>query len=230
MILAAALTVAVGAGAVLARTGLPGWAVDSRAHRTAVTSVSGPTAPAVTSPPSQPPSMPATSAPAEPATSAPAEPATSGPTKRRTTSKPAVTTSPGATIDAVIASTGTISSPAEGARVKNCAYFSGTSHLPRGKTLILAMRNLNNDGTKYVEEVFDWDKPDQLSSWRGAQYFSGDAGQRYSVELMVVDLDAVRATPDRPAADALAAKGTTLASRVVIRETGNVGNICPGPE
>lgn len=223
LMLAAALTVAAGAGVVLTRTGLPGWALDSRtggsARTSAVPSVPGPgigtALPAATSAPaSRPASMPASPAPR----------------KRRAAPRPAVTSSPDFTIKAAAISTGTIASPEDGAKVKNCAYFSGTSRLAEGKTPILAMRNLNNDGTKYVEEVFGWDKPGQLSSWRGAQYFNGDAGQRYSVELMVVDLDAVRATPDRPAADALAAKGTTLAVREVTREAGDVGNDCPGPE
>jgi hypothetical protein len=130
-----------------------------------------------------------------------------------------------------VAATGSISAPANGADVKNCAYFSGTSRLTSGRTLILAMRNLDNgDSNKYVETVFGCDKPQQLASWQGAQYFNGASGQRYRVELMSVDLAAAKAAGhDVDATNALAAGGTSLASRDVVRVDGNVGNDCPGP-
>jgi hypothetical protein len=224
MVAATALTIATVTGTALATRGLPGGALDGWTQSKAQASVipPGPSsdvgaiAPGVTTPP--------------PNRLSPAQP-TSAPTQRQATSKPAVTPSPSATIGTVTLSTGSISSPEDGATVKDCAYFTGTSRLAKGKTLILAMRNLDYDpDTRYVEEVFGWDEPDQLSSWRGAQYFNGEPGQRYSVELMAVDLKAVHATPNRPAADALAKKGAILAARDVTRQAGTVGNQCPGPE
>lgn len=217
---AAVLAIAAGAGAALATIGPPGGAVDGQAQTKGQASAippvpsssAGPTTPGGTN---QPTSQFTPS---------------SAPPKKQATLKPTVTPNPNPTINVATLSTGSISSPEGGAKVKDCAYFSGTSRLAKGKTLILAMRNLNNDGTKYVEQVFGWDEPDRLSSWRGAQYFNGEPGQRYSVELMAVDLELVLATPDRPASDALAAKGTTLAVREVEREAGTVGNPCPGPE
>jgi serine/threonine protein kinase len=139
---------------------------------------------------------------------------------RRTTAPPPV----------VVTASGSISSPASGAGVLNCAYFSGTAKLPAGRTLILAMRNLDNgDSTQYVEEVFGWDTPSRLTSWRGAQYFA-TVGQRYRVELMSVDLAAVQAAGhDSDANNALAADGVELASREVARKDGDTGDVCPGP-
>jgi hypothetical protein len=223
MVTVAVLATAAVAGAALTTGDLPGGATDDQTQTEGRPSVIPPvpgssvgsTAFGDTTPPS--------------GGAMPAQP-TPSPPERQTTSTPAVTPNPSAATNVALLSSGSISSPEGGAKVKNCAYFSGTSHLARGKTLILAMRNLDSDpDTKYVEEVFGWDEPEKLSSWRGAQYFNGEPGQRYSVELMAVDLKAVRATPNRPASDALAAKGTTLAVREVEREAGTVGNDCPGP-
>jgi hypothetical protein len=223
LVTVAVLAIAAIAGAALATTGLPGTAVKGQPRIEGQASANAP----VPGSSAGPTALGGTTRPASRPT--PTQPASAP--KRQATSKPAVAANPSATIKVVTRSTGSISSPEGGAKVKDCAYFSGTAHLAKGKTLILAMRNLDNDDdAKYVEQVFGWDEPDQLSSWQGAQYFNGEPGQRYAVELMAVDLEAVRATPDRPASDALAAKGTSLAVREVEREAGTVGNVCPGPE
>jgi hypothetical protein len=152
------------------------------------------------------------------------------PRQRPTTAR--TTTTPPAAPKAQVVSTGAISSPAGGSRVKNCSYFTGTAKLADGRTLILASRNLSNgDPNRYVQQVFGWREPENLASWRGHQYFPGDNGQRYEVELMSVDLDAVQTAYDGSDAewDALAGQGTRLAAREVVREPGTVANDCEGP-
>jgi hypothetical protein len=118
--------------------------------------------------------------------------------------------------------------------VRDCAYFTGTSRLPSGKTLILVKRNLDNsDAGQYVEFVFHWNDPARLNSWRGAQYFGQNdesAGQRYSVTLMAVNMSAAAdaRTAGGAAVNNLADGGASLASHTVRRVSGTVGNDCPG--
>jgi hypothetical protein len=87
----------------------------------------------------------------------PAEPApTRPPTVRRTTTA------------AAARSTGRFVTPASGAPVLNCAFFTGTAQLAAGDTLVLAALNRdNNDPRRYVQFVENYDKPTTLSSWRG---------------------------------------------------------------
>ncbi|MCM4077480.1 caspase family protein [Paractinoplanes hotanensis] len=192
----------------------------------AVASNSGPPVSASTSgTPSTPPSPTPVISTSVPRTSAPGQPRQRATTARTTTTPPAVP-------KAQVVSTGTISSPAGGSPVKNCSYFTGTAKLANGRTLILASRNLSNgDPNRYVQQVFGWREPGNLASWRGHQYFPGDNGQRYEVELMSVDLDAVQTAYDGSDAewDALAGRGTRLAAREVVRATGTVANDCEGP-
>lgn len=102
---------------------------------------------------------------AAPPTVGGARPATTG----TATARPRPTTAQPTTRVQTVTRTGRISTPASGEDVKNCAYFSGTSRLASGRTLILAMRNLDNgDSSKCVETVFGWDKPEQLASWQGS--------------------------------------------------------------
>ena len=130
----------------------------------------------------------------------------------------------------LVASSGSFSAPDDDADVLDCAYFSGTARLAKGETLILAMRNLDNgDPGRYVEYVFNWDEPATLSSWRGAQYFGGEPGQHYRIDLMAVDLDDTRAAAgDGAAANALAGQGRRLATREVVRQEGSTGHACEG--
>ena len=133
--------------------------------------------------------------------------------------------------NARLRSFGSFSSPANGADVKDCSYFTGSAWLAEGKTLILASRNLSNDDpNECVEQVFRWREPQNLGSWRGHQYFSGEVGQRYRIRVMAVDLDAVQTAydGDDAAFNALADQGEALASRDVTRVAGTVANACAG--
>ncbi|GAB1822228.1 protein kinase domain-containing protein [Herbidospora sp. RD11066] len=131
--------------------------------------------------------------------------------------------------------TGTITTPADGADVKMCAYFSGTATLPPDTTLILAMKNLDNgDPNRYVQVVFNWTKPTTLSQWKGAQYFGGvrdGIGQNYRVDLMAVKLEDARRDRESATANSepLVNSGVVLASVRVHRISGTVVNDCKGP-
>ncbi|MFI5898503.1 caspase family protein [Actinoplanes sp. NPDC051513] len=222
----AAIAMTALAGAAIAVAGLPGRSADHRAQPGAGPSAIAPAslgAGAILPSSNTLPSI------------GPASAASAQHSKRQATLAPTLTAPvrPSPTISMTMQPTGSFSSPLDGAKVKSCAYFSGSAHLAKGQSLILAMRSLDNgDNQRYVQQVFGWDKPDELSSWRGAQYFNGDPGQRYSIELMAVDLEASRAAKDydaREAADALVPIATSLAVREVDREAGTVSNDCPGP-
>lgn len=128
--------------------------------------------------------------------------------------------------------TGKITSPVTDAQVKRCSFMTGTSSLPQGLTLILAMRNLDNgDPHAYVELPYGWDSPSGLASWRGAQYFgTGDSsvGQRYTVDLVAVDLGALKKAIDinDAAINDLATSGTVLDRVELKRIAGAVPNNC----
>jgi serine/threonine-protein kinase len=169
------------------------------------------------------------SLPGPAATTRPASAATTSAAAHQTATR-VPTTAPATT--KAVATSGSITSPATGSGVKNCAYFSGSARLADGKTLILAMRNLDNgDPRSYVEFVFGYDKPSTLASWRGAQYFGGAPGQWYEVTLMAVDLDAAKAADaaGTAATNNLAKSGSRLASRKVAKIDGDTGDACPGP-
>jgi hypothetical protein len=131
--------------------------------------------------------------------------------------------------------TGTITSPVDGSDVKACAYFSGTASLPPDTTLILTMQNLDSiDSSKYIQVVFDYEKPATLSTWRGAQYFGSEhdgIGQNYRVELLAVNLEAARRDHESSGATnkTMVKSGVLLASVRVRRVVGTVPNACVGP-
>lgn len=114
--------------------------------------------------------------------------------------------------------------------MQSCAYFSGSSDLADGTTLILAKQNLDNgDPQEYVEFVFGWQSPQNLSSWRGAQYFKNAEGQHLRVRLIAVDLGAAQAAAGSDAAaNALASTGQSLGSVTVtvLPGTGPGGGVC----
>lgn len=192
---------------------------------------------------STPTTAPASAGPASPGTSASGTASATGPsgpasaTAAVTTPTPSRATSAPTTPTVRTASTGAISTPADGADVPQCAYFAGTAQLAPGATLILVMHNLDNgDQNRYVELVYGWDNPATLDTWRGAQYFGkdGDAGgQRYKVELAAVDINAVRAakaTGSGAAINNLTTQSTALASRTLHRVAGTgPPDHCPGP-
>jgi serine/threonine-protein kinase len=158
----------------------------------------------------------------------------STPTTTTATGTPSTTTPTGTpttttTTTARTSSSGSITGPAQ---VQSCAYFSGTSVLGDGKTLILAKKNLDNgDPQEYVEYAFGWQAPQNLSSWRGAQYFAGAEGQHLQIRLIAVDLTAAQAAAGSDAAaNALAATGQSLGSVTVfvIPGTGPGGGVCGG--
>ncbi|MCY1139373.1 hypothetical protein OWR29_15340 [Actinoplanes sp. Pm04-4] len=230
-VLGAALAVALVSGVAWAVPHLPGKTSDQndRALPPAAPQTSTPVPPSASGASPSPPSpTPATST-----GSPPRQPTPELTTPRPTTATSTATAAPPPASKApVVVSSGRISSPGGGTGVQNCSYFTGTAKLAEGKTLVLANRNLSNgDAHRYVQQVFGWREPQNLGSWRGHQYFPGDNGQHYKVELMSVDLAAVNAAYGGSDAewDALADQGTTLATREVVRQPGTVGNACEGP-
>jgi hypothetical protein len=131
---------------------------------------------------------------------------------------------------------GRITWPTPGAQVRDCEYFTGTASPRPGNTVMLAMHNLSEaDSTRYVQVVYGYDKPETVSTWRGAQYFNDNAiGQQTIVELIEMPLqDAIKAdqTDDYLEASRLATQGHVLAAVVVshVREK-NPASPCEGPE
>jgi hypothetical protein len=212
------------AGAALAVAGLPGrWQANGPAATGGQAGTPTPVASAGTTPPSSlAPSLP------------PAGPASTRPTSGRQRPPVASTTlaAPGLSTKATRSPSvsGTITSLRAGAPARDCEYFSGTSHLAAGQSLILVIYT-DKDAQKFAQQVIDWDKPETLSTWRGIQYFkSAPPGQKYTVELMAVDLEASRAVKDADAAaaaNALAPHATPLAVSNVEKTDGDPANECP---
>jgi hypothetical protein len=148
-----------------------------------------------------------------------------------TPSAGATTPEAGATSTAaVVTTTGKIITPAAGSGVQKCAFVTGTARLAAGETLVLAVRNLDNDEPNewYVQYPHGWDDPSALSSWEGVEYFPGAVGQHYEIGLFAVGLDAAKtahAAGDRPS-DALADTGAKLATRKVVQVAGGSGSDC----
>lgn len=186
------------------------------------TSVPPPASPTSQAPPS---SGPVTTASGPSTTTATGR----GPTASTTTVTTAATTTVTTTSARKTVSSGTIHGPAV---VGSCAYFSGTADLADGATLILAKLNLDNgDPQEYVEYVFGWQAPQNLSSWSGPQYFANAEGQHLRVRLIAVDLDAAKAAlGNDAAANALASGGQSLGSVTVTvaAGTGPGGGACTG--
>jgi hypothetical protein len=94
-----------------------------------------------------------------------------------------------------VAPKGTIGSPAPGSDVQRCSYLSGTSRLPAGTSLLLAMNNQDHDqNTLYLEVVYGYETVAERTTWRGAQYFGDESavGQDFRVRLLAVDVGTVR--------------------------------------
>lgn len=124
-----------------------------------------------------------------------------------------------------------INSPEGDGSVKACSYFSGTWAPQAGQTLILAARNVSAS-QKYVEYVFGWKDPVNLTRWRGAQYFNEQAvGQSFEVTLESVPLAAAEAahSAGSDASNQLTTTATVLAKVRVKRVAGGHGTACPGP-
>lgn len=226
-----AIAVAAAAGVIAAGTALTASGLPERSAQRQPAPSSVGTLPGRTSSGGVISASPSASAPApsEPAAGASSRPMTSTTSLRVT---PKATRGAAPATEAALRSVATFASPANGAPVKNCSYFTGTARLAEGETLILASRNLSNgDPNSYVEQVFGWQQPQTLGSWRGHQYFGGAAGQRYRIQVMAVDLDEVQAAYDGTDEDfnALADRGTVLASREVERIDGTVPDDCEGP-
>lgn len=148
------------------------------------------------------------------------------------TKKPKVTAS--AKTAVVIKSTGAITAPTD-RNVLACQYFSGTSKLASGQTLILAVVNEDNpDAGVWVDTVFYYQTPSRLASWKGAMYFNeGEIGQRLTVHLKSVSLSAVKnasADTDSDRYNSLAAQASELDSIRVERVEGGSPEDCPWPD
>jgi serine/threonine protein kinase len=128
---------------------------------------------------------------------------------------------------------GKITSPGDGSNVPQCANFAGTSHLDPGWTLVLAMRNTqNNDPHWYDQDVVHWDTPEVLARWRGYQYFGqvdAGIGQHYEVQLIAVRLDALRHVNPADYGEVLNRTGTVLDTVHLTRVAGSGPNGCDGP-
>ncbi|MEX5632752.1 hypothetical protein [Parafrankia sp. FMc2] len=186
----------------------------------------GPDAGPVGSPaPSAPAPQGVAGAPVAPSTPASQSPASGTATPGRPT-----TTAPPAAAASSPSVRGAITSPGSGARVQRCAIVSGTSSgLPAGKTLILAMSNLdNNDPEKYIADVSATGRSGGLSSWQGRQWFGSDdsEGQRYRVELMMVDTAANDRRDDLDRLSSLTGPKEVLAWVDVERVRGGTDSDC----
>lgn len=114
--------------------------------------------------------------------------------------------------------------PIDGSDVRQCAVLTGTAKLPGDKTLILSMRNLDNhDDTRYFSAVQNYEYPEELDTWTGHQWFgSADSsvGQRYRVELLIVDLSLVQAALAAAPKDGWAAPqnppGSSVAAHITL--------------
>jgi serine/threonine-protein kinase len=123
--------------------------------------------------------------------------------------------------------------PADGSSVHQCAIFTGTAHLPTGKTLVLSMRNLDNfDPNHYFEAVKDYDYPGELGAWTGYQWFgSGDSsvGQHYRVELLIVDLSLVKTALAKSKKDGWFApndlEGSVLVAHITVTRVAGPGPV-----
>lgn len=95
-----------------------------------------------------------------------------------------------------------IDSPKDGASVGACEEFSGTSDLPEGKTLVVAVTNESDrTGTLYLAAIHDWQDPGSAENWTATQFFGtddGSVGQTYRVRVFVADTKVVEAADQDP--------------------------------
>jgi hypothetical protein len=131
---------------------------------------------------------------------------------------------------------GRFTTPAREAKVKNCGYFTGTSSLPAGQTIMLSMHDVGiPDQHRWMQVVFNYQHPATLSTWSGVQYFNEEAiGHHVHVELIEMPLNAalLKANADnsRPALEWLADRGTVIAATTVVRVKGtSPKDPCPPP-
>jgi len=147
-----------------------------------------------------------------------------------------VAASKGITRTSFSTATARFSSPAPGAQVRDCEYFTGTWTPIPGNTIMLAMHNLSeSDSIRYVEVVYGFDEPQNLTTWRGAQYFNDQStGQQTAVELIQMPLATAKrlaATDDSPEASRLATQGEVVASVIVTHvKRKNPAYPCEGPD
>lgn len=121
--------------------------------------------------------------------------------------------------------------PIDGSDVHQCAVFTGTAELPGDKTLILSMRNLDNhDPNHYFSAVQNYEYPAELEDWTGHQWFGSldsSVGQRYRVELLIVDLTLVQAALTTAPKDGWAAPqnppGSTVAAHITLTRVAGPG-------
>jgi serine/threonine protein kinase len=131
---------------------------------------------------------------------------------------------------------GRFTTPARGARVQNCAYFTGTSDLPAGQTIMLSMHDLGiDDNFRWMQVVFGYKRPDTLTTWTGVQFFNEQAlGHKVHIELIEMPLNAalIKANHDNnaQALDRLADHGKVIAATTVTRVKGVFSqDACPPP-
>jgi hypothetical protein len=143
---------------------------------------------------------PATTTSATPSVSPPATPTTASESSSTTPTTESGSPSPSDTPTHTPTGSVEILSPKPGAGVGKCQEFTGTADLSTNKTLVLAAINeSNHSGIYYFEPVHNWDDPEALSSWEGTQFFgTDDPGQRYTVRVLSLDVQAVRAAMSDP--------------------------------
>ena len=129
---------------------------------------------------------------------------------------------------------GRITWPGPDAVTRDCEYFTGTAAPQPGNTVILAEHNLSEaDSTRYVQVVYGYDKPETVTTWRGAQYFNDNAiGQQIVVELIEMPLAEAKRmdAADYLEASRIATAGQVVAAVVVKHGRGkNPASPCEGP-
>lgn len=120
--------------------------------------------------------------------------------------------------------TGSIAAPRSGSRVRGCEVLSGTARFAVGRTLMVGMKNLDNqDPTWYAERVRSQPAAGSEGRWTATQYFgSGDSsvGQRYEVRLVAVATTAMDGLGDAADRGALIPGAERLATAVYTRVAG----------
>jgi eukaryotic-like serine/threonine-protein kinase len=105
-------------------------------------------------------------------------------------------TAPGTlTLRAAPVSPAAITAPADNSYVRQCELIEGTSTLPPGRTLVLAGRELSAaSGTRatVLNPVDGWQDPSSLRVWRAEQRFGALPSARYRVDVVVVELKALK--------------------------------------
>jgi eukaryotic-like serine/threonine-protein kinase len=84
-----------------------------------------------------------------------------------------------------------VTSPAEGARVPaTCITVRGTSTLPAGKTLLLALRNTSGaTNAPYFYHRIHGDEPPSLATWSGSGNINHSVYQIWQIAVLLADAD-----------------------------------------